>query len=84
MLRHASTDTVPFELSLVNLVDDPIVGGYVVSGHDITARVLAEREVRETMSLLAATLESTADGILVVDTWGRSRATTLASQNCGI
>lgn len=71
MLRHASTDTVPFELSLVNLVDDPIVGGYVVSGHDITARVLAEREVRETMSLLAATLESTADGILVVDTLGQ-------------
>ena len=70
MLRHASTDTVPFELSLVNLIDDPVVGGFVVSGHDITARVLAEREVRETLSLLSATLESTADGILVVDTSG--------------
>jgi PAS domain S-box-containing protein len=71
MLRHASEESVPFELSLVNLVDDPVVGGFVVSGHDITSRVAAEREVRETMSLLAATLESTADGILVVDNAGR-------------
>jgi PAS domain S-box-containing protein len=71
MVRHESSDTVPFELSVVNLVDDPVVKGYVVSGHDITARVLAEREVRETLSLLAATLESTADGILVVDISGR-------------
>jgi diguanylate cyclase (GGDEF)-like protein len=27
---------VPFELSIVNLVDDPTVGGFVVSGHDIS------------------------------------------------
>jgi PAS domain S-box-containing protein len=71
MLRHASDESVPFELWLVNLVDDPIVGGFVVSAHDITQRVTAEREVRETLSLLAATLESTADGILVVDIAGR-------------
>ncbi len=71
MLRHASIEAVPFELSIVNLVEDPTVGGYVVSAHDITARVVAEREVSETLSLLAATLESTADGILVVDTAGR-------------
>jgi PAS domain S-box-containing protein len=62
---------VPFELSLVNLIDDPTVGGFVVSAHDITARVAAELELRETLSLLTATLDSTADGILVVDTAGR-------------
>jgi PAS domain S-box-containing protein len=71
MLRHASTESVPFELSIVNLADDPVVGGYVVSAHDITALVAAELEVRETLSLLTATLESTADGILVVDADGR-------------
>ncbi|HXQ76062.1 MAG TPA: sensor domain-containing diguanylate cyclase [Acidimicrobiales bacterium] len=27
---------VPFELSFVNLVDDPTIGGFVVSGHDIS------------------------------------------------
>ncbi|MGA2528149.1 MAG: PAS domain S-box protein [Acidimicrobiales bacterium] len=70
LLRHASDEPVPFELSVVNLVDDPVVGGFVVSAHDISARVRAERNVRETLSLLAATLESTADGILVVDTAG--------------
>ena len=70
MLRHASSGSVPFELSLVNLLDDPTVAGFVVSAHDITARLTAELEVRETLSLLTATLESTTDGILVVDASG--------------
>ncbi len=69
--RHASTETVPFELSWVNLLDDPIVAGFVVSAHDITDRVTAELEMRKALSLLTATLDSTADGILVVDTAGR-------------
>jgi len=69
--RHASSETVPFELSFVNLLDDPTVGGFVVSGRDITVRVATELELRDTLSLLTATLESTADGILVVDASGR-------------
>jgi diguanylate cyclase (GGDEF)-like protein/PAS domain S-box-containing protein len=36
MLRRDGRGTVPFELSIVNLVDDPTVGGFVVSGHDIS------------------------------------------------
>ena len=59
--------TSPFELSIVNLVDEPTVGGFVVTAHDISARVAVEVELRATLSLLKATLESTADGILVVD-----------------
>ncbi|HZT65386.1 MAG TPA: diguanylate cyclase [Acidimicrobiales bacterium] len=35
-MMHAMGRAVPFELSLVNLVDDPTVGALVVSGHDIT------------------------------------------------
>lgn len=38
---------------------------------NITARVLSEEERKKTLSLLNATLESTADGILVVDTHGK-------------
>jgi two-component system NtrC family sensor kinase len=38
---------------------------------DITVRKCAEAEIQATMSLLGATLESTADGILVVDISGR-------------
>ncbi len=71
LLRYASSETVPFELSLVNLFDDPTVGGFVVSAHDIAARVAVELELRKTLSLLTATLDSTADGILVVDSAGR-------------
>ncbi len=70
LLRHGGTATIPFELALVNLIDDPTVEGYVVSAHDITARVTAERELRDTLSLLTATLDATADGILVVDSAG--------------
>src|SRR5689334_16160187 len=62
---------VPLELAVVNLLDDPTVGGYVVSAHDVTERVAMETELREALSLLHATLDSTADGILVVDATGR-------------
>ncbi|HEY5251208.1 MAG TPA: sensor domain-containing diguanylate cyclase [Acidimicrobiales bacterium] len=36
MLRRDGRSVVPFELSIVNLVDDPTVRGLVVSGHDIS------------------------------------------------
>jgi diguanylate cyclase (GGDEF)-like protein/PAS domain S-box-containing protein len=47
----------------------------VVSGtvQDITERKRAEADIHDTLSLLNATLDSTADGILVVDGEGRIR-----------
>ena len=63
--------TVPFAITVKNLLDDPTVNGLVVSGHDITDRLTIERALRSANSVLAATLESTADGILVVDEDGR-------------
>ena len=52
----------------------PVVDGRVavISGtaQDVTARKLAETELAETLSQLSATLDSTADGILVVSTDG--------------
>ena len=71
LLRHDGGGTVPFELSIVNLLDDPTVEGFVISAHDATAQVSAEHELSEALSRLTATLESTADGILVVSTDGR-------------
>jgi diguanylate cyclase (GGDEF)-like protein/PAS domain S-box-containing protein len=71
LLRSDGAEPVPFELTIVNLIDDPTVGGYVVSGHDVTDRVAAELELRDTLSLLQATLDATADGILVVDAEGK-------------
>jgi diguanylate cyclase (GGDEF)-like protein/PAS domain S-box-containing protein len=70
LTRHGGGD-VPFELNFVNLLDDPTVEGIVVTAHDVAAQVSAEREVGDALSRLTATLDSTADGILVIDTEGR-------------
>jgi diguanylate cyclase (GGDEF)-like protein/PAS domain S-box-containing protein len=62
---------VPIELTIVNLLDDPTVRSFVVSGHDLTSRKAVESELRSTLSLLSSTLEATDDGILVVDHTGQ-------------
>ncbi len=62
---------MPFDLSIVNLLDDPTVEGLVISGHDATAQMAVEHDLSEALSRLTATLDSTADGILVVDTVGK-------------
>ena len=72
-LRRREGSSVPFALTVTNLLDDPTVEGLVVTGHDISDRVAAETELRATNSVLAATLESSTDGILVID---RSRRIT--------
>jgi diguanylate cyclase (GGDEF)-like protein/PAS domain S-box-containing protein len=43
----------------------------IVLANDITRRIQAEAETRRSLSLLQSTLESTADGILVVDRQGK-------------
>ena len=62
---------VPYELSILNLLEDPAVGAIIVTGHDVSERVAAEEEQAEVVSLLKATLDATEDGILVVDLDGR-------------
>ncbi len=69
-LRHVEGGSVPFALTFTNLLDDPTVDGIVVNGHDVSDRVRSESDLRAANSVLAATLESTADGILVVDLEG--------------
>jgi diguanylate cyclase (GGDEF)-like protein/PAS domain S-box-containing protein len=70
-LVHHDQGVVPFELHFVNLLDDPTVGGIVVTGHDVTAQMGAERDLSDALARLTATLDSTADGILVTDTAGK-------------
>ena len=49
LLRRGGTAGVPFEFSIVNLLDDPTVGGLVVSGHDIT-QLRATRDALEELT----------------------------------
>src|SRR5271170_1015038 len=70
LLRHDGNSTVPFELSIVDLIEDPTVEGFVISAHDATTQVAAEDQLSDALSLLTATLDSTADGILVLDNDG--------------
>src|SRR5881296_176225 len=51
----------------VNRLDDPAIAAIVVNYRDITKRQRTEEDLRHTLSLLNATFESTADGILIVD-----------------
>jgi diguanylate cyclase (GGDEF)-like protein/PAS domain S-box-containing protein len=77
-LSSADGDPVPFALTITDLLEDPTVEGIAVTGHDITDRLRTEAALREAHSLLTATLDSTADGILVVD--GQGRITSFNSQ----
>ena len=73
LIHHGGLNATPYELSFVNLTDDPTVQGLVVTANNISARVQTEQELQEeleglhdTNSLLEATFDSTADGLLVV------------------
>ena len=68
--RRRDGSEFPLELSLGSWrgADETFFTGII---RDITERKHAEAELRKTLSLLSATLDSTADGILVVDGEGR-------------
>ena len=70
LIRH-DRGVVPFELHLVNLLEDPTVEGLVITAHDASSQVSVEHDLGEALSRLTATLDSTADGILVADTAGK-------------
>jgi PAS domain S-box-containing protein len=58
------------EVDAVNRLDEPAVRGIVANFRDVSEVRRAEHERERSLSLLEATLESTADGILVVDRSG--------------
>jgi diguanylate cyclase (GGDEF)-like protein/PAS domain S-box-containing protein len=65
--RNGSTFSQELSISVIK------GGGFVCVVRDVTERKRAEEEVKSSLSLLNATLESTADGILVVDGNGKIR-----------
>jgi PAS domain S-box-containing protein len=69
--RHKDGSWRDLEVVAANRLDDPAIGAVVVTYRDITERKRTEADLRQTLSLLHATLESSTDGILVVDLEGR-------------
>lgn len=72
-LRRADGTTFDASISMRPMRTDRGVF-YEGAVQDITARTLADETSRRTASLLQATLDSTADGILVVDSAGKISA----------
>ena len=67
LTRHETGEPVPFEFTFVNLLDDPTVGGFVVSAHDITAQVAAERELHQSEQRFRRVFTQGPLGIVLTD-----------------
>jgi diguanylate cyclase (GGDEF)-like protein/PAS domain S-box-containing protein len=66
-----SGERVELTLSIAPVLRDGQSAGAVIIGRDIRDRKRAEREVLQAVTLLQSTLDSTADGILVINSEGR-------------
>jgi diguanylate cyclase (GGDEF)-like protein/PAS domain S-box-containing protein len=62
----ATGERVDLTLSIAPVLHDGAPAGAVIIGRDMRDRKRAEREVLQAMTLLQSTLDSTADGILVI------------------
>jgi diguanylate cyclase (GGDEF)-like protein/PAS domain S-box-containing protein len=71
VFASASGELIHLTLSIAPVVHDGTPAGAVIIGRDIRDRKRAEREVLQAVTLLQSTLDSTADGILVVGDGGR-------------
>ena len=67
----ATGERVDLTLSIAPVVHDGEPAGAVIIGRDMRDRKRAEREVLQAVTLLQSTLDSTADGILVIGDGGR-------------
>ena len=72
-IRHVSgaTKIVLWNSANIHDADGVTISSTIAQGQDITERKIAEETATNTASLLNAALDSTADGILVVDTDGK-------------
>jgi diguanylate cyclase (GGDEF)-like protein/PAS domain S-box-containing protein len=71
VFASASGERVDLTLSIAPVVHDGMPAGAVIIGRDMRDRKRAEREVLQAVTLLQSTLDSTADGILVIGDGGR-------------
>jgi diguanylate cyclase (GGDEF)-like protein/PAS domain S-box-containing protein len=69
--RTKSGEKADLTLSISPVIYQGEAAGAVIIGRDMRERKRAEREVRRALTLLQSTLDSTADGILVIGEGGR-------------
>ncbi|HEX2062292.1 MAG TPA: EAL domain-containing protein, partial [Thermoanaerobaculia bacterium] len=67
----ADGERIDLTLSIAPVVHDGEPAGAVIIGRDIRDRKRAEREILQAVTLLQSTLDSTADGILVIGHGGQ-------------
>ncbi|MEO6468735.1 MAG: PAS domain-containing protein [Acidimicrobiia bacterium] len=70
-LRCADGRGVPFELTVTNLLDDPVVEGLVVCGIDVTERAHAVDALDMSARRFEAVLDSSTDLVTVIDAAGK-------------
>ena len=66
-IRFADDTWHDVEASVTNLLDDPSVTSLVISLHDVTDRVVAERQVMKSEAQLRSLVENLTDVIVVLD-----------------
>jgi PAS domain S-box-containing protein len=67
-LTHFETgESIPFDFTFANLLDDQTVGGFIVSAHDITAQVTAERRLHESQQRFRRVFDQGPLGIVLSD-----------------
>ena len=67
LTRHETSAQVPFEFAFVNLLDDPSVGGFVISAHDITMQIAAERDLHQSEQRFRRVFSQGPLGIVLTD-----------------
>ena len=71
VFASSTGERIDLTLSIAPVVHDGSPAGAVIIGRDMRDRKRAEREVLQAVTLLQSTLDSTADGILVISNDGR-------------
>jgi len=71
IFRAKNGDRVDLMISIAPVVDKGEPAGAIMIGRDVRERKEAERQVRKAVTLLESTLDSTADGIIVIANGGR-------------
>ncbi len=70
-IKHTNGQWVSFEGMFVDMSNEPSIRGIVVNCRDITKRLEAENRLQEEEQFLSSIIDSTQDGILVVNTQGK-------------